>query len=264
MVMPRASYCTLAGLAVCLAIMPKNSRAAEKQTVHVFERTVTRTLGYKYLLALPDGYAADRARRWPLLVFLHGSGERGDDVWTIALHGPPKILQARAPADAAAALAQNFIVVSPQCPKNEWWDPDAVLALIDETIAHQRVDLRRVYLTGLSMGGFATWDLGLGHPERFAAIAPVCGGGSFAPAFMSNTHRRADLRSLGVWAFHGAKDDAVPVAESERMIARLKEYKVRDVQLTVYPEAQHDSWTETYANPELYAWLLRHVRPANK
>lgn len=236
-------------------------RGAEEQTIHRFERTLTRTVGYKYLLALPTGYATDREWRWPLLLFLHGSGERGDDVWLVAKHGPPKLLRAGGDDPATKQLAENFIVVSPQCPKGRWWDSEAVLALLDEIEASHRVDPERVYLTGLSMGGFGTWDLAMAHPERFAAIAPICGGGQFASVFLSNLNKRQQLRSLGVWAFHGGQDKTVPMAESERMIALLKRFEVADVQLTVYPDAGHDSWTVTYDNPELYAWLLRHVRP---
>lgn len=239
-----------------------HAHAAEPQNVQTFEQTLTRTVGYKYLLSLPTGYNRKSDRRWPLLVFLHGSGERGDDVWSIARHGPPKLLRADtsdAPA-ARAALADEFIVVSPQCPKGRWWDRDALLALLDHIAATETVDADRVYLTGASMGGFATWELGLAHPERFAAIVPICGGGSAAVVFEANQTRRQVLRSLGVWAFHGAKDAAVPLRESEHMIELLKFAQVADVQLTVYPDAEHDAWTRTYANPELYAWLLRHQR----
>lgn len=246
-----------------LGVMSQKARAADQQTVQKFEATVTRTVGYQYLLSLPTGYDTKADRRWPLLVFLHGSGERGDDVWTVAKHGPPKLLKDAATgagAEAATALRTQFIVISPQCPKNRWWDTTAILALIDETVARHAVDPTRVYLTGLSMGGFGTWDLALAHPERFAAIAPICGGGQFALAFQANAGRRAELRSLGVWAFHGAKDETVPLNESERMVELLKKFKVEDVQLSVYPEAKHDSWTESYANPELYAWLLKHTR----
>src|SRR5205823_5442534 len=141
--------------------MPKKIRAAENQTVHSFERTLTKLASYKYLLALPDGYAAGAEKRWPLILFLHGSGERGDDVWPVARHGPPKLLRSERDTPAGRLLAEKFIVVSPQCQKGKWWDTDALLALLDEIMATQRVDPARVYLTGLSMGGFAAWDLGL-------------------------------------------------------------------------------------------------------
>jgi predicted peptidase len=234
--------------------------AFENQTVHQFERTVTVTLGHEYLRALPEGYRAKRERRWPLLLFLHGSGERGDDVWSVASHGPPKMLREKRGHPAARLLTENFIVVSPQCRKGEWWDPNLLLALLDEIMATHSVDPTRVYLTGMSMGGYAAWELGAAFPERFAALAPVCGGGSFLTAYRSHVEKRAALRALGIWAFHGAKDETVPLIESERMIAVMKRFDVADVRFTVYPDARHDSWTETYANPDLYTWLLGHAR----
>jgi predicted peptidase len=240
------------------------SHATSPQTVHAAERTLTKTVGYKYLLALPEGYHTDATRRWPVLLFLHGSGERGDDPWSAAKHGPPKLLRGEGltarEQRAAQKLHQDFIVVSPLCPRNTWWDPEGVLVVLDEVMRASRVDRDRVYLTGMSMGGYGAWALGTAHPDRFAAIAPVCGGGEFAAAFMSSNHKRDALLSLGVWAFHGIKDPLVPVAESQRMTAMLQHMGVKHVDLTLYPEAQHDSWTETYANPALYDWFLRHHR----
>ena len=247
----------------CSPLMPKSR--AQSQTVQHFERSVTRTLAYKYLLAFPTGYDRKSTKRWPLVFFLHGSGERGDDVWSVANHGPPKLVRgeklSRREREAAKLLTENCIVVSPQCPKHQWWDTATLMALLDEIQAQHQVDPRRVYLTGLSMGGYAAWALGMAHPERFAALVPICGGGEFSSAYMSSIHKRADLRRLPVWAFHGAKDPAVPLNESERMISMLKHMEVENPRLTVYPEAQHDSWTETYANPELYVWLLKQQRP---
>lgn len=252
---------TALALASC-AVLPPAVHAAENQTVHTFTHTQNVTTRYEYLLALPTGYAASGEKRWPLLLFLHGSGERGDDVWLVAKHGPPKLLRSGADDAAAKLLAENFIVVSPQCPRGKWWDTDTVLALLDDLAARHRVDARRVYLTGLSMGGYGAWEVGLTQPERFAAIVPICGGGSSKPVLSAEPARRKALRTLGVWAFHGAKDESVPLAESQRMVDFLKKVGVEDIQLTVYPEAKHDSWTTTYANPELYTWLLRHERPA--
>jgi predicted peptidase len=255
--MRRLTFIALAAL----LIMPNPGRAAaDPADVHTFKGTVNRALSCKYLLALPTGFDAKSGQRWPLLLFLHGSGERGDDVRSVENHGPPKLLHDGTPTEAARRLTSDFIVVSPQCPKGKWWDHDTLMGLLDSIIASYPVDPARVYLTGLSMGGYGTWELGLSHPERFAAIAPVCGGGSFGTLFVASTHHRAALRSLGVWAFHGANDPTVPVGESERLIKGLKDAKVADVRLTIYPEAQHDSWTETYANPELYTWLLSHRR----
>jgi predicted peptidase len=215
-----------------------------------FQRTQKATL--KYLLFKPKGYDDSSARRWPLMLFLHGAGERGSDIWKVATHGPPK--------NVAHDPDFPFLLISPQCPENEIWSNDILLGLLDDAMAHLNVDRRRVYLTGLSMGGYGTWDLGLNHPERFAAIVPICGGGELISILLAEGQRGKALKSLGVWAFHGGKDPIVPLDESQRMVALLKKIGNQDVKLTVYPEAGHDSWTETYNNPDLYEWLLRHQR----
>lgn len=244
------------------AVLPSPAHAAENQTEHRFERTISRTVAYKYLVYHPKGYAADTTKRWPVILFLHGAGERGDDVWKVAKHGPPKLIREAGDSPAAKLLKENFIVVSPQCPANKWWETEGLLGLLDEVSAAHRIDASRVYLTGLSMGGFGSWALGVTQPDRFAALAPICGGGDFVSVVLGSTQKREALRTLPIWAFHGAKDPTVPLDESERMVERLKKAKVESVQLTVYPEAKHDSWTETYNNPELYTWFLKHSRKA--
>lgn len=259
--MPRLTLLALGCLSA--AVLLPLTRAAEAQTEQRFERTISRTVSYKYLLHHPEGYAADTAKRWPVILFLHGSGERGDDVWKVAKHGPPKLIREPGDSPAAKLLRENFIVVSPQCPTGKWWDTDGLLGLLDEVTAKNRVDTSRVYLTGLSMGGFGAWNLGTANPDRFAALVPICGGGDFTAVSLGFAHKKDALLSLPIWAFHGAKDPAVPLGESERMVERLKKAKVESIQLTVYPEAVHDSWTETYNNPELYTWLLKHARKPN-
>jgi predicted peptidase len=122
------------------------------------------------------------------------------------------------------------------------------------------VDTHRIYLTGLSMGGFGTWTLGLTFPERFAAIAPLCGGGDSLTPYLATGARKEALKTLPVWAFHGAKDPVVPPIESEHMVGLLKQLGDKDVKLTIYPDALHDCWTQTYANPELFEWFLKHSR----
>lgn len=192
-----------------------------------------------YLLYLPDGY--DQKEAWPLLVFLHGAGERGDDLALVKKHGPPKLVE--------AGKSFPFIVVSPQCPSGQWWSTKTLelKTLIDHVCDELKVDENRIYLTGLSMGGFGTWSLAAYAPDRFAAIAPICGGGEILAT-------RA-LRKMPIWVFHGAKDPVIPIERSEVMVNALKRAG-SDVKFTVYPEALHDSWTETYDNPEFYAWLL--------
>ena len=238
-------------MALALPMIPAHAQDTVQQ-VKSFEKTITKTVSANYLLFLPKGYDAKGAKKWPLMLFLHGAGERGTDLWKVAVHGPPKIVKDKPEFP--------FILVSPQCPNGEHWSNDVLLNLLDDIIATHAVDTTRVYLTGLSMGGFETWSLGMQYPERFAAIAPICGGGEWVRVVLAGGKKLEALKSLGVWAFHGAKDPVVKLEESERMIGALKKVGCQDVKLTVYPEAQHDSWTETYNNPELYEWFLKHER----
>jgi predicted peptidase len=228
-------------------------------------RAITDRSGYDYLLSLPHDYATEPRRLWPLLMFLHGTAPRGTNVWDVTQQGPTRLLAAPpelTPAEIAvgAELSRSFVVVAPQCPHYEVWDDAGVLALLDQVSGELAIDPARVYLTGLSMGGFGAWSVGMRFPERFGALVPVCGGGRVADVAAAARNQRAALERLGVWAFHGARDLVVPLEESERMIDALKLAGVRDVRLTVYPEAEHDAWTATYANAEVYAWLLRHAR----
>ena len=246
----RVTAAALIGLATALgsAAEPKT----DLQSVKEFNFQKVSQATVKYLLFLPKGYESSSDKRWPLLLFLHGAGERGTDIWKVTTHGPPKI------------VAHNpdfpFILVSPQCPEGEIWSTDQLLALLDDVSKNLRVDSHRVYLSGLSMGGYGTWDLGLSHPERFAAIVPICGGGELINILLAQGAKGEALRTLGVWAFHGGKDPIVPVDESQRLVDMLKKVKVQDVKLTIYPEAGHDSWTEAYNDPKLYEWLLSHER----
>jgi predicted peptidase len=196
-----------------------------------------------YLVSVPTDY--EKKDSWPLLLFLHGAGERGENLELVKKHGPPKLIE--------QGKSFPFVVVSPQCPTNDWWSskPLELMALLDEIVAKYKIDQDRIYLTGLSMGGFGTWALAAYAPDRFAAIVPICGGGEALSA------RR--LTHLPVWVFHGAKDPIVPLKRSEEMIDALTKLK-GDVKFTIYPEAGHDSWTATYENPELYEWLLQQKR----
>jgi predicted peptidase len=255
--MKTIQFASLAALAL-LPAMTAPAQTASPFSAQKLEWSVTRQHTLNYLLYLPPGYNSDTAKRWPLMLFLHGAGERGTDVQKVAVHGPL--------AEAQQGTNFPFIIVAPQCPDAEIWDNEQLLQLLKDTTAKLRVDTNRVYLTGLSMGGFGTWKLGLRHPELFAAIAPICGGGSMIDTLGLRPSQTAALKSLPVWAFHGAKDPVVPQAESERMVAMLKRMGCQDVKLTVYPEADHNSWAQTYDNPEFYAWLLskQRVPAANK
>ncbi len=195
----------------------------------------------EYLIYLPKEYSESDA--WPLVLFLHGVGERGSDLEKVKRHGPPRLI--------AEGKQFPFLVVSPQCPEGRGWKPAELLAILDEIFAKYKVDRDRVYVTGLSMGGFGAWALAAFAPDRFAALVPICGGGDSRTA--------AKIAHIPTWVFHGAKDHVVPLASSERMVKALQEQGAK-VKFTVYPEAEHDSWTETYATPELYEWLLQQRR----
>lgn len=232
--------------------MRLKAETVENQEPHSFKRRITKTVTANYLLFLPRDYGQKKSKRWPLILFLHGAGERGNDLSQVKLHGLPRIVKDKPDFP--------FIVVSPQCPSGQFWSNDVLLALLDEIRSRYKVDERRVYLTGLSMGGFGTWSLGLAHPDRFAAISPICGGGDSIGILLPDPKKEKALKSLPVWAFHGAKDNTVKLDESEKMVTALKKIG-NDAKLTVYPQAGHDSWTETYDNPELYEWFLQNQRP---
>ena len=196
-----------------------------------------------YLLSLPKDYA--KKDKWPLLLFLHGSGERGDDLALVAKHGPPKLI--------AAGKEFPFIVVSPQCPKEKTWEAFELTVLLDSLEKKLRVDSDRIYVTGLSMGGAGTWKLAASSPQRFAAIAPICVGGD------TNASRR--LAALPTWVFQGAKDSARSVEQFHAMIDALRK-SGGTPRSTLYPDAGHDAWSETYSNPAFYEWLLEQKKPA--
>src|SRR3954452_10005210 len=136
-------------------------KTRSRQQPHSFEKTITRQIKLNYLMYLQEGYSDNAKKEWPLMLFLHGAGERGTNLSRGMVHGPPKIVSNR--TDFA------FILVSPQCPTGERWDNESLLALLDDVITKHKVDRSRVYLTGLSMGGYGTWSLGIAKPERFAA-----------------------------------------------------------------------------------------------
>ena len=198
-------------------------------------------------------------------MFLHGAAERGSRIEDVARQGLPKLVQGTgelSPAERAtgAEITARFVVVAPQCPAFEIWNEPDLLRLLDEVIAAHAIDSTHLYLTGMSMGAFGAWTLGLRHPRRFAAVVPICGGGRITDITAALAANEAALRSLGVWAFHGANDRVVPLEESERMVEELKRAGIAQAKLTVYPNAEHDAWSQTYSNPELYRWLLEHKR----
>ncbi|MEY4385756.1 MAG: Beta-glucuronidase [Verrucomicrobiota bacterium] len=243
----------LAALAFCFTMHAQAQSTNPPVTASSFNWQSQRGGELKYLLYLPPETAAKPGERQPLMLFLHGAGERGTDVQRVAIHGPMSLVK--------RGTNFPFIIVAPQCPENQRWDADALMQLLAHVTAQHAVDTNRIYVTGLSMGGFGTWSLGVKYPEKFAAIAPICGGGNLIDMVLAGPEHEAALRALPIWAFHGAKDPVVPLVESERMVSFLKtRVGHQNVKLTVYPEAEHNSWTETYNNPKFYEWLLAQRR----
>jgi len=198
--------------------------------------------GFDYLLYLPKEYDADTRVRWPLLVFLHGAGETGTNVARVAVNGPP----------AEIEKGRDFpaVVISPQAPVYNW-DPVALEAFIDDLSHQYRVDRSRICVTGLSMGGIGTWGLAVRHPERYAAVAPLCGYG--------DTSQAANMRALPVWAFHGMLDGTISYTYSTSMIEAVRQGG-GDPRLTLYPSVGHDVWVPVYAGTEIYDWLFAQRR----
>ena len=188
----------------------------------------------------PDFESKDN---WPLVIFLHGAGERGTDLAGVYRHGPFR--------EVKEGREFPFVAVAPQISGQKYWAcyAETLNAMLDTWIEEYHIDPNRVYLTGLSMGGTGTWMWGMMNPERFAAIMPMCGTGICWCA--------GNLGSVPVWAFHGDRDDIVPMDESVRMVERLRGGGA-DVTFTVLEGRGHDCWTETYCREDIYEWLLSH------
>jgi predicted peptidase len=232
--MNRRALLAVLGLALALPALAK-SRA--KQLIS------TVTAKTRYLAFLPKSYSA-KGPGVPLILFLHGSGERGKDLEKVKVWGPPAI--------AEKDPDFPFLVISPQLDDDEAWHAMALKGLLDQVLAKYNVDRKRVFLTGLSLGGYGAWDLATRYPNYFAALAPICGGGIARAA--------GNARAIPTWVFHGKKDDAVPEEESARMVDALKAAG-GDVKYTVLPEGGHvDAWVHAYGEAGLFDWFLSHSR----
>jgi predicted peptidase len=235
-------FLTIAVLVTGCSSVKQTVSTKPGQQAQSFSKEYTRTEKLDYLFYLPKEYGQDN-NKIPLLLFLHGSGERGNDVNLVAKHGPPKLI--------SEGKDFPFIVVSPQCPDGLWWTMDSQLEILNDMVENicdnYNVDKDRIYITGLSMGGYGTWSMLAKYPDKFAAAVPICGGGD---SLLVNRYCK-----IPIWVFHGAKDNVVPVAQSESMVNALKKCG-SNVKFTVYPEAGHNSWEETYNNPEVFKWIL--------
>ncbi|MBQ8739176.1 MAG: prolyl oligopeptidase family serine peptidase [Clostridia bacterium] len=197
--------------------------------------------GLKYILTAPTDYK--KGESLPLIVFLHGAGERGDDLELVKTHGIPKYFSKN-----QDHLGIRAITLSPQCPSERtWYDYKwEVISLIDEVAREYNVSDDSIALTGISMGGFGTWEIALQVPEKFSAIAPICGGGMEWRAWY--------LRNLPIRTFHGALDDVVPFAHTEMMVNAIRA-QGGNVEFTVYDDLGHCCWDRAYEQTDIISWL---------
>ncbi len=194
----------------------------------------------KYYLYYPEGYDSDATEEFGILLFLHGGGESGGTLDELTQSGPPKML--------VEGKQFPFLVLAPQNPhKKKWWNTEALIQLLDKVVEENRVDPKRIYLSGLSRGGNAAWSLAVQHPEKFAAMAVVCGMAPLPYAHWIN-------KEMPIWVFHGDQDEVIPVSESDNMVKKLKSmgYKVK---YTRYKGVGHNSWGKAYTTDGLYTWL---------
>jgi predicted peptidase len=238
----------LAGLSVGVGVLIGQAIDEDKRDrqvgQHAYRDEIVLRYNRDYLLYLPTGYD-EPGQRLPLVLFLHGAGERGAKIDLVGKHGPPK--------HVAAGEEYPFILVSPQCPAGKYWRPEVLRALLERLMTELPVDRSRVYCTGLSMGGFGTWAMASEYPKLFAAIAPVCGGG--------DPKQAKRLASIPTWVFHGEKDSVVPLARSRDMVEAVRKAG-GEPKFTVYPGVGHNSWAKAYADPALWVWMLAQTNPA--
>jgi predicted peptidase len=218
-------------------------QVAMSTTVNFVSENEKRTVTLRYLMYLPSEYEAKEDDKFPLVLFLHGAGERGDDIEKVKIHGPPKLV--------SQGKSFPFVLVSPQVPAGGRWNPDELGKLLDELTNSYRIDKQRLYVTGLSMGGSGTWSLVAANPDRFAAAMPMCGRGDLEAV--------DKLAKTPIWVLVGAKDREQTVQNCQDMSTALAKAGCKG-RYTLYFELPHDCWTVTYDNPETYKWLLSHKR----
>ena len=214
---------------------------------HIYNSNTVEGISLQYLIYLPDDYNKNLEESFPLVLFLHGAGERGRDLELIKKHGIPKRIN--------EGKEFPFIVLAPQCPTSAWWNFDeyifSLIKMVDAVIEMYKVDKARIYGTGLSMGGFGILSLAMQNPKIFSAIVPICGG--------ANINKLKILNNLPMWLFHGEKDDVYP-PESSILIYKMLKKDNPNIKLTIYHDLGHDCWTKTYENDKMFEWLLNFTK----
>jgi predicted peptidase len=229
----------LLGIMLILVVQGCASQNTPNLVDSVLETHVNEALAY--YLYFPKEYEAQEKKDFPILLFLHGGGEAGETLTTLKHNGPPKLI--------AEGKDFPFLILAPQNPHSkQWWNTRAVKQLLDTVVTNHRVDEKRIYLTGLSRGGGAAWEMAVHYPETFAAMAVVCGMAPLPYASWIN-------KEMPIWVFHGEKDASIPVSESENMVVKLREMGY-DVTFTKYPDVGHNAWNKAYTTDALYDWFV--------
>ncbi len=225
-------------------LLSVSANGIAQETSGSFTTTTEQTFSYGYLLHKPAGAKEKR----PLLVFLHGKGERGTDLEKLKIHGPLKYIKNK-PLDA--------YVLAPQCPDNAYWDSESLFRLIQKIVAENPIDPDRIYLTGLSMGGWGAWNLAFAHPEMFAALVPIAGYVDRIPVV-----ENCKIAHIPTRIFHGLLDEVLDVFYSAEIYKKLKPCNP-NLSLTIFEDAHHDSWTRVYEDPAIYEWMFAQIKSTN-
>lgn len=220
-----------------LLLLPFSLQVNAQEIKAELNKEIKRTEKISYILDYPQKAKGNV----PLIVFLHGSGERGNNLDAVKVHSPFTYKN---------LIKEPVAILAPQCPADSWWDTVTIYNLIKEIQKKYKIDASRIYLTGLSLGGWGTLKLALEHPEMFAAVVPVC-----APTDMimyANINRYKDLNMK---IFHGGMDDIVLPENAFKFYQKLHPVNP-SAELVIFPNDNHNSWDSTYSDPKLYEWML--------
>ncbi len=229
---------------ITLLLLAFSSFAAAQEIKAEFNKEVKIQKNLSYILDYPK----DTKSKIPLIVFLHGSGERGSNLEIVKNHSPFTYKN---------LIKEPVAILAPQCPENTWWDTDAVYFLIKEISEKYKIDKDRIYLTGLSMGGWGTLKLAGEHPEMFAAVAAVC-----APTDRVMLATVDNYKNLNIKLFHGGMDDVVLPENAFNFYQKLHPVNPK-AELTIFPNDNHNSWDSTYSDQKLYDWMLSLTKNKN-
>lgn len=215
---------------------------AQSETTGKIKTVIVTNNELGYILHKP----ANTKEQKPLIVFISGDGEKGTDLEKVKINGPLKYLKTH---------ELDTYVLAPQCKEEEKWSIESIYELILKVQKENKIDSSRIYVTGLSSGGWAAWNLGLSYPDKFAAIVPISG---FVD--LIELESACKIANTPTRIFHGLLDDVVKVDYAIAIYKELKKCNAKDVQLTIFDDAGHDSWTRVYDNPEIYEWMFKQIK----